>query len=320
MTSATHSVRPFRFGLLSAAGDAQQWRADVQRAQDEGYSSIVLTDHLDLSGAHVTRLAWLPAFADALARTSTLRACVMVANQDLRHPAVLAREVTTVDRLSDGRVELGLGAGHVEQEYRWAGIEFDSASTRVARLKEYCAVVRGLTTAGADTFSFAGKHFTIDAMPTSPLPVNGHLPLTVGGALPKVLGIAARVADTVNLNVLRDDGPADEVLAQKVGWVRDAAGDRFPDLELGMSIPLVAAGSGAPAQAVELAAQRDPFAARVASRVPATQAAAAAYTLAGSPDAMVERLLGYRERHCITQFVLPAHAADVMAPVVRRLT
>ena len=81
--------RPFRFGLLSGAGTAAQWREDVARAEGEGYASIVLTDHLDLSGAHVTRLAWLPALADAAARTSHLHVCPMVANQDLRHPAVL---------------------------------------------------------------------------------------------------------------------------------------------------------------------------------------------------------------------------------------
>ena len=96
-------TRPFRFGMLSGAGDPQGWQRDVARAEQDGYSTIVLTDHLDLSGAHVTRLSWLPAFADALARTSRLHASVMVANQDLRHPAVLARDVTTLDRLSGGR-------------------------------------------------------------------------------------------------------------------------------------------------------------------------------------------------------------------------
>ena len=185
----------------------------------------MLTDHLDLSGAHVTRLSWLPAFADALARTSRLHASVMVANQDLRHPAVLARDVTTLDRLSGGRVELGLGAGHVEQEYAWAGIDFDPVGARVGRLAEYAAVVRGLTTAGPETFSFEGKHFTIADMPVAPLPTRGRLPIMIGGGKPRVLSIAATHADIVNLNNIRDDGSADEVLAEKVGWVAAAAGD-----------------------------------------------------------------------------------------------
>ncbi len=305
-------TRPFRFGMLSGAGDAASWQRDVARAEDDGYSTIVLTDHLDLSGAHVTRLSWLPAFADALARTSRLQASIMVANQDLRHPAVLAREVTTLDRLSGGRIELGLGAGHVEQEYAWAGLSFDVVGQRVGRLAEYAAVVRGLTTAGPETFSFAGEHFTITDMPVAPLPTRGRLPIMIGGGKPRVLSIGATHADIVNLNNIRDDGPADEVLAEKVGWVAAAAGEQTAEIELAMSVPVVASG-------LEDAVARDPFAQRLASRMSLDALAASALTLAGSTDAIVDRLQGWRERHGITYYVVPAGAADVMAPVLARL-
>ena len=313
-------ARPFRFGLLSSAGDAGSWQRDVARAEADGYSSIVLTDHLDLSGAHVTRLSWLPAFADALARTSTLGVSVMVANQDLRHPAVLAREVATLDRLSGGRVELGLGAGHVEQEYAWAGIGFDPVRARVGRLAEYAAVVRGLTTAGPETFSFEGRHFTVSDMPVAPTPTQGRIPIMIGGGRPRVLSIAARHADIVNLNLIRDDGPADEVLAEKVGWVAAAAGDRMAEVELAMSVPVVASGPDAPAAELERAVARDPFAQRLASRMGIEALGTAALTLAGTTTAIAERLHQWRESHGVTYFVLPAGAADAMAPVLARLT
>ena len=319
--------RPFRFGLLSSAGTAEEWQADVARAEGGGYSSVVLTDHLDLSGAHVTRLAWVPAFADALARTTTVATSVMVANQDLRHPAVLARDVVTLDRLSAGRMELGLGAGWAANEYAWAGLPFDDAPVRVRRLAEYAAVVRGLTTAAAaavgdvvQTFDFTGEFFTISSMPVDPLPVRGRLPLMLGGSRPGVLSLAARVADVVNLNTLRDDGPADDVLAEKVAWVRDAAGDRYGELELATSVALVAGGSGSPAEAVSAALARDPFARRVTTRMPVEAAAGAAFTLAGTTENMIETLLARRERHGISYAVVPAHAADVMAPVIDRLS
>ena len=313
-------TRPFRFGMLSSAGDTEGWRHDVARAEGEGYSTIVLTDHLDLSGAHVTRLSWLPAFADALSRTTTLHASVMVANQDLRHPAVLAREVTTLDRLSGGRIELGIGAGHVEHEYAWSGIAFDPAGVRVDRLAEYTSVVRGLTTAGPDTFSYEGTHFTVTDMPVSPLPTEGRLRLMVGGGRPRVLSIAATQADIVNLNVIKDDGPAEEVLAEKVGWVAAAAGDRMAEIELAMSVPVVAGGPGAPTAALEQAVARDPFAQRLATRMGMEALAAAATTLAGSTTAIVDRLQEWRERHGISYVVVPAAAADAMAPVLARLT
>ncbi len=313
-------TRPFRFGMLSSAGDADGWRRDVARAEAEGYSTIVLTDHLDLSGAHITRLSWLPAFADALSRTTTLGASVMVANQDLRHPAVLAREVTTLDRLYGGRIELGIGAGHVEYEYAWAGIAFDTAGVRVDRMAEYAAVIRGLTTAGPDTFSYSGKHYTVTDMPVAPLPTAGRLSLMIGGGRPRVLSIAATQADIVNLNVIKDDGPADQVLAEKVGWVETAAGDRMAEIELAMSVPVVAGGAGTPMAALERTVADDPFAQRLAHRMGIDVLASAATTLAGSTTAIVDRLQEWRERHGISYFVVPAAAADVMAPVLARLT
>ena len=176
-----------------------------------------------------------------------------------------------------------------------------------------------MTTAGAETFDHRGEFFTIDAMPVAPLPTHGRLPLMVGGARPQVLRLAARVADVVNLNTLRDDGPADRVLAEKVGWVREAAADRFADLVLGTSVALVAPGGGSPAAAVEAAVAHDRFARHVTARMSPDDAAAAAFTLAGTADAMTETLLARREAHGVSHVVVPASAADALRPVVARL-
>ena len=134
-----------------------------------------------------------------------------------------------------------------------------------------------------------------------------------------MLSIAATAADIVNLNNIRDDGPADQVLAEKVGWIAAAAGARLPDLEVAMSVPIVAGGPGSPASEVERAVAQDPFAQRLASRMSVEALAGAAVTLAGTTSAIVERLQGWRERHGISYYVVPAGAADVMAPVLERL-
>ena len=285
-------TRPFRFGMLSGAGDPQEWQRDVARAEADGYS----THRADRPPGPVRCARHAAVVASGarrrLARTSRLHASVMVANQDLRHPAVLAREVTTLDRLSGGRVELGLGAGHVEQEYAWAGIDFDAVGARVGRLAEYAAVVRGLTIAGPETFSFDGQHFNVTDMPVAPLPTRGRLPIMIGGGRPRVLSIAATLADIVNLNNIRDDGPADQVLAEKVGWVAAAAGGRMADIELAMSVPVVAGGPGAPTAELERAVARDPFAQRLASRMSIESLASSALTLAGTTTAIVRPAAG----------------------------
>ena len=156
-------------------------------------------------------------------------------------------------------------------------------------------------------------------MPVAPLPARGRLPIMIGGGKPRVLSIAAGVADIVNLNNIRDDGPADQVLAEKVAWVARAAGERMPDVELAMSVPVVAGGSGSPTTALARTVAEDPFAGRLASRMGLDALALSALALAGTTDAIVERLEGWRERHGISYVVVPAGAADAMAPVVERL-
>ena len=317
----TQALRQFRFGLLSSAGNSVDWLRQARDAEARGYATLVLTDHLDLSGAHVSRLAWVPAMAAAAAVTTRLRFTTMVANQDLRHPAVLARDVATLDVLSDGRFELGLGAGWAEKEYRWAGLTYDKAGRRIERLAEYVDVVQGLLALrGTQTYTLAGRYFTISEMPGGPFPVQAHVPLMLGGARPKMLALAARRADIVNILTLQDVGTTAQVLGEKLPGIRAAAGERFSGIELATSVALVASSHSDPVTAVQRMLPQVPFAQHLAARMPVETLAASCFVLAGSPERIVDELLERRERWGLSYYVLPAEAADAMQPVIERLT
>jgi probable F420-dependent oxidoreductase len=306
--------------VLSPAATGEAWLRDARDAEARGYSTLVLTDHLDLSGAHVTRLSWLPAMAAAAAVTTRLRFTTMVANQDLRHPAVLARDVATLDVLSAGRFELGLGAGWAQQEYAWAGLPFDSAGRRIERLGEYVAVVQGLLRLRpGETFSLVGRHFTITAMPGAPYPVQAHVPLMLGGARPKMLALAASLADIVNILTLQDVGTTERVLEEKLRWVRSGAGERFDRIELATPVALVASAHSDPLEAVRRALPQAPFARHLAAKMPLETLAASCFVLAGDVERIIAELLERRARWGLSYYVLPAEAMNAMQPVIDRL-
>ena len=306
-------MRPFRFGVVCSAHDASSLHAVAREAEAGGFSTLALTDHLDLSGAHVARLSWLPALASVAATTTSLRLTTMVANQDLRHPAVLARDVATLELLSDGRFELGLGAGWNPVEYGWAGLPLDPPNVRIRRLAEYAAVVRGLLNDDPAPFSFDGEFFAITDMPPAP----GRVPLMLGGAQRRMLSLAAREADIVNLLTLRDSGPTDQVLTEKVGWVREAAPERDP--ELAVSVVLVATDADDPAAAVTAALPRSPFARHVAEQRSVESVAAAPHVLAGSPARIADELRRRREVHGVSYWLVPQEDMAAFQPVLDEL-
>lgn len=307
-------MRRFRFGVLGPASDHRSWHALAHEVEDRGYDLLALTDHLDLSGAHVSRLAWLPALASAAAVTTRLRFTTMVANQDLRHPAVLAREVATLDILSEGRFELGIGAGWNPVEYRWAGIPLDSPGTRIERLGEVIDIMRGLLDDAPDAFTYEGTHFTITDMPRQPASVQQPLPIMVGGSGPRMLALGAEKADIVNINTLKDPRATDIVLGERLATI--PAGGRDP--ELALSLVLVAVGD-TPADAVRSALPSSPFAQHVAQQQSIDSIADAAHVLAGSHQAMTEELLRRREAWGVTTYVIPSSAMGAFQPVLEAL-
>jgi probable F420-dependent oxidoreductase len=214
--------------------------------EDLGFSTFLVRDHLvaDFFG---DQPAPLVALASAVALTSRLRLGTMVLAVDYRHPVMLAKEAGTLDLLSGGRLELGLGAGWLRREYECAGLPFDSAGTRIERLEEAIRILTGLF--GDAPFSFTGKHYRVADLSGYPKPAQRpRPPLLIGGGRRRVLTLAGREADVVGIlttsvatGTVVDD--ASERLAasvaQKLAWVREGAGARFPDLELSLIPTLV---------------------------------------------------------------------------------
>ena len=145
----------FRFGVQVSEGtSASGWRDDARRMEDLGYSTLYMPDHfVDC------RLAPMPAMAIAAAHTTTLRVGALVFDNDYKHPAILAKEMATIDELTDGRCELGIGAGWMKTDYDALGIPYDSAGVRIERLDEALQVIKGCWSEGP--FSFDGKHYKI---------------------------------------------------------------------------------------------------------------------------------------------------------------
>src|SRR6266536_3619417 len=181
-------MRPFRFGLQATRiHDPATWFALARRAEQEGYASLLIPDH-------VGRLSTFPALMAAAAVTKRITLGTYVLNQDFRPPAVLAQEAAATHLLTNGRLELGVGAGWAKQEYSQTGIHFDEASTRVARFDEYLQVVKGLL-AAREPYSFAGRWFQLDAYPPLPhLSYGPPPPILVGGGSKHLLSIAGRLA------------------------------------------------------------------------------------------------------------------------------
>jgi len=304
--------RPFRFGVVSAetvSGTA--WTEFARRAEALGYATLLLPDH------YLNPLTPTPALMAAAAVTTTLRVgCTVFAN-DFRHPALLAKEAATIDLLSGGRFEFGIGAGWLKDEYDQVGIPFESPGVRVARMEEGLQVIKGLW--GEDPVTFAGTHYTISGLAGTPKPVQQpHPPIFVGGAGKRLLSWAAREADIVGfVSRARPEGGIDwsegteEALARKVGWVREAAGDRFAHLELA----LLFQGSAVTDRPREAAAEVAPEFGLTAEQVLASSEFAF-----GSVDEIVEQLIALRERHGISYLTVVQSQMEAFAPVVARLT
>jgi probable F420-dependent oxidoreductase len=243
----------------------------------------------------------------------------MVLCNDYRHPVVLAKEAATLDLLSDGRLEVGVGAGWMTTDYEQAGIALDPPGRRIRRLAEALDVLEGLW--GDGPFTHHGEHYRITGLDGLPKPVQKPgPPILIGGGGPKVLGIAAREADIVGINPAIPKGYVDasaaaetkpERLDEKLVWVRDAAGDRFDDIELNILCFLTNIADGAGAQLEDTAALFG---------VTPEQLAASPYAWVGSAAEVCDQLRAARERWGTSYFVVQGEAAmDMAAPVVAEL-
>jgi probable F420-dependent oxidoreductase len=316
-------VRPFRF-LADPGGvvDGPAVAAAARRAESIGYSAIVYPDHVVVPFGMVPLLTW------AAAATERLRVAPFVANNDLRHPALLAQDLATLDVLSGGRVEVAIGAGWNRPEYDALGLPFDAVGTRVERLAEAVAVLKGCFS--GEPFSFAGEHYAVTEHTGVPAPVQRpHPPLFIGGGGRRVLSLAGREADIVGLAprtlaapgggpVVRSDPRSITIEAteEKLGWIREAAGDRFDALEVNVY------PTGSPPELTDTprkvaADVLDGIRARTGIELDVDTYLASPHVFIGSVDGLVAKFRELRERLGISSFMVGD--VDTLAPVVERL-
>jgi probable F420-dependent oxidoreductase len=306
-------VHPFRFGVqTSGAPDAAAWRERARRIEALGYSTLFMPDHMG------DQLGPLVALAVAAEATSTLKVGTLVADNDYRHPVVLARELATLDVTSGGRLEAGIGAGWLRSDYDASGIPYDPPGVRVDRLEEAVVILKSLWSTGTATFT--GKHYEVTAADGRPRPVSTpHPPIIIGGGSRRVLQLAAREADIVGINPSLRSGALDAAAVdsarpayfqQRVQWVREAAGERFGDIEL----QLLTMFAVVVPNRRELAEQMAP-----AFGLDPDEALEMPPAVVGTVDEICDILLERRERYGFSYIVIHEGEMEDFAPVVERL-
>jgi probable F420-dependent oxidoreductase len=295
----------------STAASRHEWAELARRAEGNGYAVLTVSDHFD------DQLAPVPAMMAAADATSSLRVGAVVLDNDYRHPLVLAKELATVDVLSDGRLEIGLGAGWMISDYEQSGIVLDPPRVRIDRFEEGLAVIKGAL--GAEPFSFEGSHYTVRGYDGLPKPAQTPPPILIGGGGPRVLGIAAREADIVGINATLLEGAIGpgaiatmtaDAVDDKVAIVREAAGERWPTLELNIRAFLVSV-TGDRRGTIDAIAQ--------AMHVDASMVEQSPFALVGTPQQIVDDLLARRERWGFSYVVVGAADIEAFAPVVGEL-
>jgi probable F420-dependent oxidoreductase len=300
------SPRPFRFALQSMPTDRTTWQDLARKAEDLGFSTLQVADHLGAADP----FSPLVSAADV---TTTLRVGTLVLNNELHHPVLLARQAATVDLLSDGRLELGLGTGYALGEHTAMNIPLSPPPLRVRRLGAAVRLVQALMagkTADDEIYGVQGAALGFAAVQ------HPHPPILVGGHGDAVLRMAAEQAQIVQLTGLvhdadgtpRPGGFGVETIEGRVAWVRQAAGGRFANLELSALVQRTVIGAAAREEATELADRWG---------MEPADLAASPFLLLGSVETIVEKLLGLRDRLGISYFTV--READAFAPVIERL-
>ena len=292
-------------------GPRDEWLAMVRRTEGLGYSSYLALDHL------VRGLDPVASLTAAAMATTTLRVGGFVFDNDFRHPAFLAKAAATIDVLSGGRFELGIGAGWLREEYDQSGIPFDPAGVRIDRMTEAVHLLKRIFRE-EHPVSFAGEHYAVTNLVCPPRPVQRpYPPFLIGGGGPRVLSVAGREGDIVGITTrARRDGTKETsdltaaATDQKIAWVREAAGERFDQIELNVVVGDVVSTADGRVEAERLAARYGVTAAEILE---------SPQVLIGSVDEMVERLLERRERFGFSYVVVTEPNLEALAPVVARL-
>jgi probable F420-dependent oxidoreductase len=316
MNAIPPNMKRFRFGVnVRSAGSRAEWQAKARKVETLGYQILNLPDHLtDL-------VAPLPALISAAEATTTIRVGTNVINNDLRHPVLVAREAATVDLLTDGRFELGLGAGSIRSEYVEAGLRFDRGAVRVERLREAATIIKALLS--GERVTLAGAHYQVTGHSIFPIPIQKpHPPILIGGNGRGLLALAAAQADIVGLSgiTFRNGGAAPPDLSgwrasgvdERVRLIRETAGEtRSAQIELNALVQRVVVTEDRRRSAEELA--------RRWTQLSAEEILQSPYVLIGTIDQIVESLLERRRRWGISYYNIHEPYLDAFAPIVARL-
>jgi probable F420-dependent oxidoreductase len=292
-------MKQFRFGVVAAqAPTAADWLARAQRIEALGFDTLLVPD-----GIRYT-LSPFVALAAAAAATSTLRFGTYVLANDFRHPTLVAKEAASLDFLSGGRFELGLGAGRpaASADNGALGLDFDSGSVRVARLAESIGLVKRLL--AGETLSASGAYYQMHEAQVGPRPA-GRLPLLVAGAGPRMLELAAREADIVALGAGPEE--SETAAADMLAHLRRSAGERFDQLEV--NVNLMGVGDRVPRH----------LSARLGLDAAALERAKSVAAVAGSVEDMCAQLRDRRARLGISYICVADELMDAFAPVAERL-
>lgn len=313
-------LHPFRFGVIAERmSSAEAWRATARQAEQFGYSTLFIRDHFipEPFGDQFAPLIALMAAADA---TSALRVGSLVLDNDYRHPVILAKEAATLDALSNGRFELGLGAGWAKTEYQQAGIPFESPGMRVSRLEEAVRVIKGLF--ADEQLTFSGAHYHIDQLSGYPRPIQRpHPPLLIGASGKRMLALAAREANIIGIlngdysTGTEIDDPlkrSPDALTEKIEWIRQAAGERRDQLELSMVIaPIVTSDRR---QGAEQCAHDHGW-----NTIRPEDVLEMPSIFIGSVEQVSEQMVERRARYGFSYYIVADADMETIAPIVARL-
>lgn len=317
------NTHPFRFGVIcERMQSAEEWITKARFAESAGYSTFLIRDHFirEPFGDQFAPMIALMAAADA---TKTLRVGNLVLDNDYRHPVVLAKEAATLDLLSGGRFELGIGAGWLKAEYEQAGMSFDAAGVRVSRLREALHVLKGLF--ADQPLTFSGSHYAISQLDSFPKPLQRpHPPILIGAGSRRMLELAAQEANIVGIlpRALPDGTISEEVterlpatMEQKIAWVRQAAGERMSQIELNMVIaPVFTAPQEQKGRTERLVRERG------WSEVTVEQALEMPSVFVGSAEQMSETMWRRRELYGFSYYVVSDTQMEAFVPLVALLS
>jgi probable F420-dependent oxidoreductase len=314
-------LRPFRFGVIcEQMQSSEEWVTKARQAEGYGYATFLIRDHF-IREPFGDQLAPMIALMAAAKVTKTLRVGSLVLDNDYRHPVMLAKEAATLDLLSEGRFELGIGAGWLRSEYEQAGMAFEAAGVRVSKLEEAIHVLKGLFS--DQPLTFDGGYYSVTKLNGFPKPVQRpHPPILIGAGSKRMLALAAREANSVGIlpKALPDGTISEEIterlpgtIAQKVEWIRQAAGERFDELELNMVIaPLFTERRRQRTEQLMYERGWRDISVEGVLEMPSI--------FIGTADQIVEDLRRRREQYGFSYFVVADASMEAFAPIVSRLS